>query len=199
MTTKSIVVSVFALVLGAAAIAGEKHRMHVELALDDDQTGAQIFRFDSKEAGFDLQDMQVGESRTITGTSGETALVTRSEDGFEFDVNGQKIRMGDIGAAHGFAIAQSQHHADALVNVDEDVHVAHAIKVIKVDGTDADNAATIITGGELDEATKQQIRDVLLSSGHTGEVTFIDTNSAQGDHASVERVHIIRQEVDVTN
>jgi hypothetical protein len=28
---------------------------------------------------------------------------------------------------------------------------------------------------------------------------FIDTNSAHGDHASMERVHIIKQEVDVTN
>jgi hypothetical protein len=199
MTGKSIVVSVFALVLGAAAFAGEEHRMHVELALDDDQTGAQVFRFDSQDAGFNLHDMQVGESRTITGESGETALVVRTEDGFEFDINGKKIQMGDVGAAHGFAIAQSQHHADALINMDEDVHVEHAIKVIKVGSVDSENVVTIIAPNSLDETTQQQIRDVLSTSGHTGEVMFIDTNSAHGDHASMERVHIIKQEVDVTN
>ena len=199
MTAKGITVSIFALVLGAAAFAGEEHRMHVELALDDDQTGAQVFRFDSQDAGFNLHDMQVGESRTITGESGETALVVRTEDGFEFDVNGKKIKMGDVGATHGFAIAQSQHHADALINIDEDVHVAHAVKIVKVSDADSSNVVTVITPDSLDETTQQQIRDVLSSSGHTGEVTFIDTNSAHGDHASMERVHIIKQEVDVTN
>ena len=66
-------------------------------------------------------------------------------------------------------------------------------------GAGDDNVATIITNDSLDEATQQQIRDVLSTSGHAGEVTFIDTNSAHGDHAGMERVHIIKQEVDVTN
>lgn len=199
MTAKAIVVSLFAVVLAAAAFAGEEHRMQIELALDDGQTGQQLFRFDSQDAGFDLQDMQVGESRTITGESGETALVVRTEDGFEFDVGGKKIRMGDVGAAHGVAMVHRGHHADALVNVDEDIHVARALKVIKIDAVDADNGVTIITNESLDEATQQQIRDVLSSSGHTGEITFVDTKSTHGDHAGMERVHIIKQEVDVTN
>jgi hypothetical protein len=199
MTAKAIVVTLFAAMLGAAALAGEEHRMQVELALDDDQSGQQLFRFDSQDAGFKLHDMQIGESRTITGQSGETALVVRTEDGFEFDINGKKIRMGDVAATHGFAMAQSQHHADVLVNVDEDVHVAPAIKVVRIDEADPTNGVTIITGDSLDETTRQQIRDVLASSGHTGAVTFIDSNSAYVDHAGTERVHVIRQEVDVTN
>ncbi len=173
--------------------------MHIEVALDDDQSGEQLFRFDSQDAGFNLHDMQVGESRTITGESGETALVVRTEDGFEFDVNGKKIKMGDVGGSHGVAMVHREHYADALVNVDEDVHVAHAIKVVRVGGADDDNIATIITNDSLDEATQQQIRDVLSTSGHAGEVTFIDTNSAHGDYAGMKRVHIIKQEVDVTN
>ncbi len=199
MTAKAIVISLFAVMLGAAALAGEEHRMQIEVALDDDQSGEQLFRFDSKHSGFNLHDMQVGESRTITGESGETALIVRTEDGFEFDVNGKKIKMGDVGGAHGVAMVHREHHADALVNVAEDVHVAHAIKVVKVGGAGDDNVATIITNDSLDEATQQQIRDVLSTSGHAGEVTFIDTNSAHGDHAGMERVHIIKQEVDVTN
>lgn len=195
MTAKSIVVSFFALMLGAAALAGEEHRTQIEVALDDDQTGQQLFRFDGQDAGFNLHDMQVGESRTITSESGQTAFVLRTEDGFEFEVDGKKIDMGDFGDVHGFTMG----HGDTLVNVDENIHMARKIKVVKIDGDDADNGITVITGNSLDETTQQQIRDVLSSSGNTGEVTFIDANSAHGDHASMERVHIIKQEVDVTN
>jgi len=195
MTGKSLVVSFFAFMLGAAALAGEEYRTQIEVAIDDDQSGEQHFRFDSQDAGFNLHDMQVGESRTITSESGQTAFVLRTEDGFEFEVDGRKIDMGDFGDVHGFTMG----HGDTLVNVDENIHMAHKIKVVKIDGDDADNGVTVITGNSLDETTQQQIRDVLSSSGHTGEVTFIDANNAHGDHASMERVHIIKQEVDVTN
>lgn len=195
MTAKSIVVSLFAVILGDAAFAGEEHRMQVVVDVDDDQSGEQHFRFDSQDAGFNLHDMQVGESRTITGESGETAFVVRTEDGFEFDVNGKKMKIGNIGDVHGIAMG----HGDTLVNVDENIHMARKIKVVKIDGDDADTGVTVITGDSLDETTQQQIRDVLSSSGHSGEVTFIDANSAHGDHAGMERVHIIKQEVDVTN
>lgn len=195
MTAKSLVVSFFAFMLGAAALAGEEYRTQIEVAIDDDQSGEQHFHFDSQDAGFNLHDMQVGESRSITSESGQTAFVLRTEDGFEFEVDGKKINMGDFGDAHGFTMG----HGDTLVNVDENVHMARRIKVVKIEGDDADNGVTIITGNSLDETTQQQIRDVLSSSGHTGEVTFIDANSAHGDHASMERVHIIKQEVDVTN
>ena len=199
MTAKSIVVSFFALMLGAAALAGEEHRMQIEVALDDDQTGQQLFRFDSQDAGFNLHDMQVGESRTITSESGQTAFVLRTEDGFEFEVDGKRIDMGVFGDVHGMAMMHGNHSADVLVNVDENIHMARKIKVVEIDGDDADNGITIITGNSLDETTQQQIRDVLSSSGNTGDVTFIDANSAHGDHAGMERVHIIKQEVDVTN
>jgi len=199
MTTKAILVSIFAVMLGAAAFAGEEHRMQIEVALDDDQSGEQLFRFDNQDAGFNLHDMQVGESRTITSESGQTAFVLRTEDGFEFEVDGKKINMGDFGDVHGIAMGHGNHTSDVLVNFDENVHMARKIKVVKIDGDEADNGITIITGDSLDETTQQQIRDVLSSSGKTGEVTFIDANSAHGDHASMERVHIIKQEVDVTN
>ena len=199
MTAKSLVVSFFVFMLGAAALAGEEYRTQIEVALDDDQSAAQLFRFDSQDAGFNLHDMQLGESRTISGPSGETALVVRTEDGFEFEVDGKKINMGDFGDLHGIAMGHGDHTADTLVNFDENIHMARKIKIVKIEGDDADNGVTVITGNSLDETTQQQIRDVLSSSGHTGEVTFIDADNAHGDHVSMERVHIIKQEVDVTN
>ena len=199
MKVKAILVCVFTIVLVAAAYAGEQHRMHVEVVVDDDAEGMQVFSFDSADAGFDLQDMQIGESRTITGESGETALVVRTEDGFEFDVNGKKIQLDDMGDGVDYTMGYGEHHAEMLINADEDVHIARKVKVMKFDGTSTGDNVTIITNDSLDDATQQQIRDVLLSSGRTGEVTFIDTNNAHGDHAAMERVHVIRQEVDVTN
>ena len=199
MTAKSIVLSLFAVMLGAAVFAGEEHRMQVEVAIDDDQTGQHVFRFDSQDAGFNLHDMQVGESRSITSESGQTAFVLRTEDGFEFEVDGEKINMDDFGDVHGIAMGHGDHTADTLVNFDENIHMARKIRVVKIEGDDTDNSVTVITASSLDETTQQQIRDVLSSSGHMGEVTFIDANSVHGDHASMERVHIIKQEVDVTN
>ena len=197
MNFKGIIVSFFTLMLGAAAFAGEQHRTRVELAVDEDDS--HVFSFDSADAGFDLHDMQVGESRTITGTSGETAMVTRTEDGFEFDVNGKKITTGDMGIAHDFTIMHGEPHGELLVNVDEDIYTEKAIRVVTVDEAGSGTGVTIISAGEFDETTKQQIRDVLSLSGHTGEVTFIGADGLHGDHAQMERVHVITKEVDVTN
>ena len=195
MHYKSIIVSFFALMLGAAAFAGEQHRMRVELAVEGDD--GQSFRFDAADAGFELHDLQIGESRTITAESGETAMVTRTEDGFEFDVNGKKIRMGDMATPIDPSMVHGEH--DILVNVDEDVHVDKAVSIVKVEKSGVQPGVTIISGENLDETTRQQIRDVLSSSGHTGEVTFIDATRSNGDHAQMERVHVITKEVDVTN
>ena len=51
MQYKGIIVTFFALMLGAAAFAGERHRMQIELAVDGDES--QAFRFDSADAGFE--------------------------------------------------------------------------------------------------------------------------------------------------
>ena len=88
MSSKAIVVCIFALMLGAATFAAEQHRMRVEIAVDD--SGTEVLRFDGVDSDFALHDMQVGESHTITGESGKTAFVVRTEDGFEFDIDGEK-------------------------------------------------------------------------------------------------------------
>ena len=144
MQYKGIIVSFFALMLGAAAFAGEQHRMQVELAVDGEES--QGFRFDSADAGFELDDLQVGESRTITGESGETAMVTRTEDGFEFDINGKKIRMGDMATSVHSSTLHGEH--DVLINVDDDVHVEKAVQVVKIEKIEAVPGVTIITGDQ---------------------------------------------------
>src|SRR5210317_1689233 len=91
MTLKSLTAIVMTVVVSLAALASEQRRMHVEIEIDDDGGAVQAFSFDSDQAGFDLQQMQVGESQTITDASGNAALVTRTEAGFQFDVDGKTI------------------------------------------------------------------------------------------------------------
>ena len=88
MIIRRFLVLLWAFLLAAAAVAGEEQRTKIEIEIDGDDSGHRSFRFDSKDAGFNLHDMAVGETRELTGESGNTALVTRTEDGFVLDVDG---------------------------------------------------------------------------------------------------------------
>ena len=72
---------------------------------------------------------------------------------------------------------------------------ARKIKIVKTG--DADDV-TVISGGAIDEATRQRIREALASSGEENEVEFIDSTEFNADGARKE-VRIIRKEIDVTN
>ncbi len=89
-------------------------------------------------------------------------------------------------------------HDDAhAVDVDTDVMIEGARQIRIVKTGDADNV-TIISGGAIDEATRQRIREALTSAGEGNEVEFIDSTEFNTNGAHKE-VHIIRKEVDVTN
>lgn len=188
---KKIAVIFWAFLLAAAAVASEEHRTKIEIEIDDDQAGQQSFRFDSQDAGFGLHDMIMGETRVLTGESGNTAEVTRTEDGFVLDVNGETIELGDL------------HDMDGP-------HVMHMrggehgelkqLKKVRVLETEDENAVTIISGKAIDEETRDRIREALRSGSQDGEVVFIDgselsTGATHKRHA----VRIIKKEVDVTN
>ena len=50
---------------------------------------------------------------------------------------------------------------------------------------------TIISGDTLDDSTRDSIRAVLQSAGHTDEVTFIDgSGGSDGKHVKVVRKHV---------
>ena len=200
MIIKKYAVLLWAFLLATAAIAGEAHRTHIKIAVDDDGTGQQSFMFDSDDAGFDLQSMVVGETRAVTDASGNVANVSRTEAGFEVEVAGETIvlpdpDLGDFGAEQDFAMHM---HGDAhAVDMDTDVVIegARKIKIVKTGGADG---VTVISGGAIDAATRQRIREAFASSGEDDEVEFIDSTKFNTDGARKE-VRIIRKEVDVTN
>jgi len=184
--------------MATSAIAGEEHRTRIEIEVDDDASGQRSFSFDSLDAGFDLDSMAIGETRTLTDQAGNMADIRRTDDGFEFDLNGETIELDHLHATDGL---HGDHDIDVQVN--ESGADSVAVKKVKMISTDDSDGVTIISSGEIDAATREQIREALASGDQKGDVLFIDGSDldAHGD-SQVQRkreVRIIKKEVDVTN
>ena len=95
MQAKSIAALTLAFAISVAAIAGEKEKEHIVLKIDDG-SGPVTVDFDSDETGFTMDELQLGESRTWVDENGSTTIVTRTEDGIEFNVDGEKINIDDL-------------------------------------------------------------------------------------------------------
>lgn len=178
--------------LAATAVqADHQQETRIKIEIDDDGSGAQTFVFDSQDAGFDLQSMLVGESRSITDRNGTTADVRRTERGFELDLNGKTIDLPGM---------SDESEVGVLIDSD-DVDVTKDIKKVKVIQSGAANGITIISGPEINAAARQRIAEALVAAGHDGEIMYIDDESYDGARqaGSKRTVRIIRKEVDATN
>lgn len=192
MIFKKYLVLFWAFLLATAAVAGEEQRTTIKIEIDEEDKGHRSFKFDSEDAGFNLHDMAVGETRELTGESGNTAQVTRTEDGFVLDVDGEKIDLSDLHDADEARVVHMK------INGDHKKMKKH--KKVRMIRTDDDDAVTIISGRAIDEETRERIREVLESAGQDGEVVFIDSSELQagGAHGRHE-VRVIKKDVDVTN
>jgi hypothetical protein len=183
MSFEKFAVLAFVASLAGAVYAGETEHREIVVAVEaDDADGKFKFRFDSDNAGFDLDDLQVGESRSIVGEAGEAALITREEDGYRIEVNGKTIEMPLLmNGDHDSRVWVSKEGVD-----DIDVHVFDA-KPHSMDGT------VIISDKPIDEATRTLIRSTLESAGHGQGVTFIDAESRDGGE---HHVKVIKKRVE---
>jgi hypothetical protein len=125
-TTLTLTAVVAALAAGAAlaaaaAAAGDepKHETQLKLVLAHDGAHEKIV-LDN------LHDLALGESRSFSTESGKAAIVTRTEKGFEVDLDGQKITIGD--------------EPDAALGGDGDVMVFHK----KIEIGEGDDAKTMV-------------------------------------------------------
>jgi len=77
------------------------------------------------------------------------------------------------------------------------------IKDVKVIRSDNADGVTVISGSEIDPATRERITDALEASGQDGEIRYIDGSEFDVDADSQahgrREVRIISKEVDVTN
>ncbi len=179
---------------GAAAAQDVAVEKKVEIRImtsGDGGDDATSVHWVSDDTGFDMEDLAVGESRTLDNESGKTVTVTREEDGFSFNVDGKTITMPVMGphgphmAFHG-APGDPMEPGEPLAPgdpVDIDVRIMGAPH--HADGV------TIISGKPLDDSVKESIRSVLISAGNDEEVIFID-GSDGGRHMTVKKVEILR-------
>ncbi len=101
MRLETSILALAALGLTAASLADEVQKTRMKIAIiDDSGDGETRITLDSDELGFNLHDLQEGESQTVTDASGKNVLVTRTADGFSLDVDGETIEVPGIGEGH---------------------------------------------------------------------------------------------------
>ena len=180
MKTATYMVALATAIFGAAALAETEKRVEVRIASDDEQVTE--VRLSGAEMDFDLQEMQIGESRSVVDQSGRTVLITRKEDGYEFDVDGKKVDVPLLDGDYAHWVAGDELHVQ---DHDTDLH-----KIVTDDSSDE---ILIISGAALDSSTQESIRAVLASAGHESEVRFIDGGHGDGErHVKVIRKRVVR-------
>lgn len=177
--------------LCAAAFAGQEteHKTAIKVIVaDDGSSEPTTFEWTSDGSDARLDDMQVGESRTVTDDSGKTVVVTREEDGYNFDVNGRSVKMPEFGehGPHMMMLSADGGNFEYDVEVDGERHIVHK-------RMHAPDGVTIISDTPLDDSVRESIRSVLQSAGLDKEVTFIDS-SADDEH---KQMRVIKKKVEI--
>ena len=164
-----------ALMLAVPAWAGDAVERHVKIKVMTDEGG--------EMTELDLSDLQVGETRWITSDSGKDISITREEDGYRLDIDGEETFIGSPGdGMHNRIMVQAMGHGDGegLHEAMQSVWVTDDHKVIHLDTEGADGV--FISGlGDLDENQKADIIDALRAAGVDKEVHF--SPSGGGAHS----------------
>lgn len=189
MKIGSMLLLAMALGLATTAFAGEEMKMKV-VVVEDSGDGEVRIDLDSDDIGFNLDELQEGETRSIVDKDGQSILVTRTADGFTFDVDGKTIDMPMMGGDH-----------DKMVWVDEDGDADvdfHVMRKGKFIGEDHMGSTMIMSAAPIDEATQQVIKSALASAGHDSEVHFITHETHHGaGHGGKHRVKVVKKVVEV--
>ena len=198
MKTLKFVALGLTLMFGTAVLADVEEKREMKIVVqgvsDDESTS---FHWVSDESGFDMHNMQVGETHSIVDESGRSVLITRQEEGFEFNIDGETVVLPDMGE-HGMAVATGDFTTDVDVEVfaDHQVMAAHEAGSVAIMSAQPHEASgvTIISHEPLDESVRESIKSVLLSAGRDDGVTFIDRSGGSDGH----QVRIIRKQIEIS-
>lgn len=173
---------------GAAHAQEEAQQVELKVIVAGDGGDAKEFRWVGDDAG--LHDLAIGESRTITAEDGSQVVVTRTDDGMQFDIGDETVVLPEPPPPH--MAFHGAHGMSSIAIIDgdgEDVAVTsggvHVARAHHPDGV------TIISAEKLDDSVKESIRSVLISAGVDDEVTFIDGSENR-------QVRVISKRVEVT-
>lgn len=175
------------LMVFGAAIADEEVERKVEVKVvveGDVSADGSAIHWSSDEMDFDLQDLAVGETRSIDSESGQPVTVTRGKNGYTFDIDGQSVVMPDIGeqTAHMAFIETDDMDHDIDVQIIGDGHAT---------GPHPADGVTIISSKPLDASVRESIKSVLISAGNDDQVTFIDGSDDN------QRVMFMKKKVEI--
>lgn len=190
VTLRTLTLFLWVCLIATAAVAGEEQRTHIKIAVAGDGKDHQVIEFNSQDSDIDLENLAIGESKSLTDTAGQEVTVTRTENGLEFDVEGMKIEFDHLpGGLHG------EHDIDVEIDGRE-IH-----KEVRVIRTDSSDGVTIISGNEIDAEARAKIEEILKNAGENGDVMIIDGSELHDDMQAHENreVRIIKKEINVTN
>jgi len=197
VTLRTFTLFLWVCLIATAAVAGEEQRTHIKIAVAGDGKDHQVIEFNSQDSDIDLENLAVGESKSLTDTAGKEVTVTRTENGLEFDVDGKKIEIdhlpGGMHGEHDIDIEIDGHDMDNII-----IEKHKNVRVIKSDSTDG---VTIISSNEIAAEARAKIEEILKNVGENGDVMFIDGSELHDDMQAHENreIHIIKKEINVTN
>jgi hypothetical protein len=166
---------------GTAAAGDETSMTMVVDVVGEDGVDGRHFRINSDDLGFDLDEMQVGESRSIVDESGQAILITRGEEGFSINIDGETIELPRLhGGEHG-----GMHWIGDGGESDINVHVMRDINVRR---TKEMSGTMIMSPKPIDDATQQAIRSLLESAGYGDDVKFMDHDNAEHGRVMIKTV-----------
>ena len=180
VSLRTFTVFLWGCLIATAAVAGDKHQMKIKVAVDGDGEESKVFEWHGD--GTTIDDLEVGESKTITDDDGNEITLTRTGKGLDIEVEGEHIEVMHPGGEN------------------EDV-IIEKHKKVKVIKGGRDGGITIISSDAIDEETRARLAEVLAEAGQDGEIVFIDGSEMQGDEQAGTRreVRVIRKKTDVTN
>jgi hypothetical protein len=200
VTPRTLTVFLWCFLIATAALAGEEPKMKIEVAVSGDGEEHKTFEWhgDSSE----IDDLEVGESKTIIDDDGNEVTMTRTEDGLEIEVDGKHIDIMHMGADIDIDVMHDK-GANVVIHGEhdsEDVTIEKHKRVKIIRSHDSDGV-TIISSDEIDDETRARLEEVLKDAGTDGSVIFIDGSELSGDEQaqSKREVRVIKKELDVTN
>ena len=200
VTLRTLTVFVWVFLIATAAVAGEEHKMKIEVAVSDEGEAHKTFEWHGD--GSEIDDLEVGESKTITDDDGNEVTMTRTEDGLEIEVDGKNIELMHMGSDIDVDVLHDK-GTNVVIHGDhesEDVTIEKHKRVKIIKSHDSDGV-TIISSDKIDEETRARLEEVLKDAGTDGTVMFIDGSELSGDEQAQRKreVRVIKKEVDVTN
>ena len=182
MISRNVLFGALLIGLAGSAMAGDEAKMKMVIeVVAEDGTNGKHFMINSDDLGFNLDGMQVGENRSIVDESGQNILITRGEDGFSFNIDGETIELPHFGGGEHGGMHWISDGEDSDVNV-------HVMKDVNFTTANEMSGTMILSPKPIDDATQQAIKSLLESAGYGSEVQFIDHDGAEHGNVMIKKV-----------